>query len=379
MTNKEKYTAWVKTQEHLPVFMQPWWLDAVCAGKTWEVMLIERPKSEAAISQVNDTAMSYSETEQELTLEVGKEGESKENGGSVNSGIEIGSGDNGGIENGSEEDKEIVAAMPYLFRKKMWMKWILMPQQTQIGGLWLDENYHFTPEELTSICEEAANELAEKKLHYYYQHFPVGSPCPEIFKSLGFKVKERVTYRLEDLSDLDKVIDKFSRNKKRQLQKALSLHATTDLTAEEFYTFHQQCLEQQHKQISYSREFFLVLERKSSRMNQSQIIAIRTADGDLRAAGYIAWDNDYAHYIIAAEDENFKNNGAMALLVLECIKAARKQGVAFDFEGSMIRGVAQHFKQFGSTPAKYYSVEKYYKWWFRFAVWFNFATTWKKR
>ena len=324
MTNKEKYADWVQTQTHLPVFMQPWWLDAVCAGKEWDVIIIE------------DSIQTADST-------------------------------------------QIVAAMPYLFRKKWWLKWVLMPQQTQIGGLWLDEQHEFTPEELTSVCEEVAKQLKELKLHYYYQHFPVNSPCPEIFKSLGFKVKERVTYRLDDLSDLDKVIDNFSRNKKRQLQKALSLHATKDLTAEEFYTFHQQCLEQQRKKISYSREFFLVLERKSNRMKQSNIIAIRTADGELRAAGYIVWDKDYAHYLIAAEDENFKNNGAMSLLVLECIKEARSRGVAFDFEGSMIRGVAQHFKQFGSSPATYYSVEKYYKWWFRLAIWFNLVTTRKKR
>jgi hypothetical protein len=53
--------------------------------------------------------------------------------------------------------------------------------------------------------------------------------------------------------------------------------------------------------------------------------------------------------------------------VLECIKLAREKGVAFDFEGSMIRGVANHYKQFGSTATQYWSVEKYYKWWFWFA------------
>ena len=321
MTNKEKYAEWVKTQEHLPIYLQPFWMDAVCAGKTWDVIL------------VHDA-----------------------NGDSEEEGVE-------------SENGDILAAMPYLLRQKGWMKWIIMPQQTQIGGLWLDEHYEF----------KVAKQLKDMKLHYYYQQFPIGSPCPEVFKSLKFKVKERVTYRLDDLTDLDKLIDDFSRNKKRQLQKALSLHAANDLTAEEFYVFHQQCLAQQKKKISYSREFLLVLEQKTRRLKQSEIIAIRTADGDLRAAGYLAWDNDYAHYIIAAEDENYKNNGAMALLVLECIKSARKHGVAFDFEGSMIRGVAQHFKQFGGVPAKYYSVEKYYRWWFRFAVLGNYLFTWKKR
>ena len=63
--------------------------------------------------------------------------------------------------------------------------------------------------------------------------------------------------------------------------------------------------------------------------------------------------------------------GAGALLVLEALKLAREKGVAFDFEGSMIRGVANHYKQFGSTPATYHSVERYYRWWFRLATIWN--------
>lgn len=349
MSNKELYTVWAQKQERLPVFMQPWWMDAVCAGKEWDVILVESKKSKTENGQatLSDESDSASDEHPSSTPSVSDEQTIKETG-----------------EVSKIEEETIVAAMPYLFRKKWWMRWILMPQQTQFGGLWLDERHEFTPEELTAVCEEAARQLEEKKLHYYYQQFPVGSPCPEIFKSLGFKVKERITYRLNDLSNLDNIIDNFSRNKKRQLQKALALHVSNDLTAEEFYAFHQNSLAQQRKKISYSREFFLVLERKANRNGQSQIVAIRDADEHLRAAGFLVWDKEYAHYLIAAEDETQKNNGAMALLVLECIKLARKKDVAFDFEGSMIRGVAQHFKQFGSSPAKYYSVEKYYKWWF---------------
>lgn len=29
----------------MPVFMQPWWMDAVCAGKEWDVLLVESQKS----------------------------------------------------------------------------------------------------------------------------------------------------------------------------------------------------------------------------------------------------------------------------------------------------------------------------------------------
>jgi hypothetical protein len=77
------------------------------------------------------------------------------------------------------------------------------------------------------------------------------------------------------------------------------------------------------------------------------------------------------YYLIPCYDPQYKSSGASALLVLEAIKLAQRLGVAFDFEGSMIKGIANHYKQFGSTATYYYSVEKYYKWYFWFANLYN--------
>ena len=68
MTNKERYTEWAAVQEYLPLTMQPWWMEAVCAGKEWDVLLAEN------------------------------------------------------------EQGEIMGAMPYLIRKRMGMRFIVMPQ-----------------------------------------------------------------------------------------------------------------------------------------------------------------------------------------------------------------------------------------------------------
>ena len=77
MSNKERYTEWVAEQEYVPLTMQPWWMDAVCAGKEWDVLLA------------------------------------------------------------TNEDDHIVGAMPYLLRKRAWFKYIIMPQMTQTGGIWV--------------------------------------------------------------------------------------------------------------------------------------------------------------------------------------------------------------------------------------------------
>ena len=334
MTNKEIYRDFCQNTPELPIFMQDWWLDAVCAGKQWDVLLCVESADGSHV------------------LSVGEQDVQRE---------------------------RIVAVLPYLIRKRAWMRYIIMPQMTQIGGAWLREDVAHDVQKVEAIGQTLVQQLSALHLDYYYQHYPIDSPLVEYLRLQGFKVKERVTYRIEDLSNLDAVINAFSKNKKRQLQKALSLHADYNLNIEDFYRFHMDCLHQQGKAISYSREFLLVLERKTKRLSQSQVLAIRNADEQLLAAAFLVWDKHSMYYLIPCYSPLHKDAGASALLVLEAIKLARKLGVAFDFEGSMIRGVAQHYKQFGSTPTTYYSVEKYYHWWFWFANAYNWFRERKMR
>ena len=334
MTNKEIYREFCQNTPELPIFMHDWWLDAVCAGKQWDVLLCVE----------------------------------------LDNGYRV-------LDNGAQvvENERIVAVLPYLLRKRAWMRYVLMPQMTQMGGIWLSECVRDDAQAVKQICALFGEALQALRLSYYYQHYPLHSTAPQYMQELGFKLKKRVTYRIEDLSDLDSVINSFSKNKKRQLQKALSLHVDYSLNIEDFYRFHQDCLQQQGKVIRYTREFLLVLDRKTKRLNQSQILAIRNANEQLLAAAFLVWDKHNMYYLIPCYSPLHKDSGASALLVLEAIKLARKQGVAFDFEGSMIRGVAQHYKQFGSTPTTYYSVEKYYHWWFWFANAYNWFRERKMR
>lgn len=323
---KEQYCEWVQTEPDLPLFMQPWWLDAVCAGKEWNVFLYRDETSGA-----------------------------------------------------------VLAALPYLDRKRMGMRFVTIPQMTQVGGLWLSHSLVNASGDvqdvalIEKICQYMAAQLQEKKLCYYYQQFPINSPAPEFFEKLGFRIRKRVTYRVDDLSDLDKVIDSFSKNKRRQLQKALSLHVERGLNPEQFYRFHSRCMSEQKKVVTYAREFLLVLQRKSSRLDKGEIIGICNADGELYAAAFLAWDNHYLYYLMPCYSVAHKESGAGALLALESMKLAREKHVAFDFEGSMHRGIANHYKQFGSKAYTYMSVSKIYKWYFVFALIFNWFRNLKYR
>ena len=316
MTKKERYIEWAGQQDYVPIFMMPWWLDAVCAGKEWDVLLAE------------------------------------------------------------DEKGEILGAMPYLLRKRAWFKYIIMPQQTQIGGIWVTPEITADRWKTAEVCRNIKEQLDTMGLAYYYQQYLPGSLCVDAMRALGFKTKERITYRMLDLSDLDAVIDSFSKNKKRQLQKALSLHAEHTMEIEDFYRFHAQCLAARKRRISYSREFLLVLERKARRLKQCEVLSICNADGLVLAAAFLVWDKNYLYFLIPTYNPAFADSGAGSLLVLEAMKLARDKHVLFDFEGSMERGTARHYKQFGPVPVTYFSVEKYYKPIFSLAIWFQKLREW---
>ena len=293
MTTKERYVVWAAEQKDLPIFLQPWWMEAVCAGKEWDVLLAE-----------NDQG-------------------------------------------------EIMGAMPYLIRKRMGMRFIVMPQMTQIGGIWVAQQYTDDQCQVVEICRMLTEQLDSLHLAYYYQQYAPKSLCVEPMQALGFKARERVTYRINDLSDLNALISRFSKNKKRQLQKALALHADYTMSPEDFYRFHAACMAEQRKAITYSREFFLVLERKLHCLNQCAIIAIKDADNHTHAAAFLAWDTRVMYYLISDYTPEGKVNGARELLKLEAIKAARQQEVCIDFF------TPRFGKSFAAVPETYWAVWKY--------------------
>lgn len=301
-SSKELYCDWATTQESLPIFMQPWWMDAVCAGKEWDVILVH-------------------------------------------------------------QDGRIIAAMPYLIRKK-WgglLRFILMPPQTQINGVWMELGA-----DAPYVAREIAKQIDALKIDYYYQQFPHHSPIPRLLGEQGFMVKERVTYRIEDVSDMETIVRHMSKNKTRQLKHAEEQGLTIDrnVDAEQFYRMHKQLLERRGKNIRYSREFLLVLERKTRRLGQSQILIVRNREGEACAGVYLVWDPKSMYYLIPFFNSDHKDSGAGTLIALEAIKLAHEKGLHFDFEGSMVHSIANHYRQMGGDPTIYCSVEKYFRWWF---------------
>ena len=269
---------------------------------------------------------------------------------------------------------EVIAGMPCLVRERVGMRFVVMPQQTQIGGRWLqDEDC-----QVQEIAEEITKALREKHLDYYYQHFPIGSPLPEELKKRGFSIRKHTTYRIEDLRDLESVRQGYSENKKRQIRKAANLELV-ELKPERFYLFHKKCLKDQGKVIAYTEAFFRSLDTACEAHEARKILGLQDEGGALHAAVYLVYDSNTCYFLIPCYAPQFGSSGAGARIVDEAVRFASEHSKVFDFEGSMIPGVANHYAQFGSTPAYFYEVEKVYNPLFRVVKKVYHLMTRKKR
>lgn len=241
----------------------------------------------------------------------------------------------------------VVGGLPYIDCVKARFRYALPPQFTQIAHL--------------SDIDTFIAEFKNQKFSYFYQQI-AGVTTDDIKKLSNnkFIVKERITYRINDLSNIEIIRKKFSENKRRQLKRAEQAEIKLDinLNVDEFFAFHKLCLKKRNLTINYSKQLLQSVHDTATAHNQCQILATRNTQNEITAAVFLVWDKNVCYYLIPTYDIDYTKTGSMAWLTLEAIRFAQSKSKIFDFEGSMIPSIANSYQQFGGKPYKYYSIEK---------------------
>lgn len=302
MISKELYRTICEQSNSIPLFMQAWWLDASTApdNKEWDIILCE-------------------------------------------------------------EKGKITGTLPYHLLKRWGIKFILKPQLTQYGGVWIDYPKETKPYKRYSfekrVMDNLIDQLEAMKWTFYEQKFHHSFKNWQPFYWRGFRQTTRYTYQIKDLSDLKKVFDNFSYAKQKHIKKD-NLLIDFSLDVNEFYDFHKRCLQGKNTEINYSRALFLSLYNETVKRGQGKIIAVKDENQQLHAALFFVWDKHSAYALISAINPQFKSSGASTKMFWEAIKFVSDKTKIFDFEGSMIKGVAQSFQQFGAEQVPYFTIKR---------------------
>jgi lipid II:glycine glycyltransferase (peptidoglycan interpeptide bridge formation enzyme) len=307
MTAKEKYRLFCQTEQELPLFVQDWYLDAVCQDGFWDVALVEK------------------------------------------------------------KDR-ILASLPFFVKKKLGFTYITMPPMVKTMGPYLIpevrelKNSH-------RFYQQLIDQLP--KVDGFKQDFHPALTNWLPFYWKGYQQTTRYTYTLDvtNLDQVyDELNRNMKRNiKKAAAQLSIETHHSLDT----FYRINQMSFDRQGVNIPYSFNFLQKHDRALEKNNARQMLFAVDEQGRIHSAAYLVWDKTTAYYHLSGDDPELRNSGAGILLIWEAIKYTHEQLrlPRFDFEGSMIENIEAIRRQFGARQEPYFRVWKYHSLFYKWLDW----------
>jgi len=305
-SNKSEYIDFCERHPEVPLFLQPWWLNAVTEpdGKKWDVFFARNKQS------------------------------------------------------------EIEAVFPFLYGSKFGLRYALTPQLTQYTGVWIvDKEGESVTERLSrekKLQNDIISQIESLKLSFFDVRFPLTYTYWSPFYWAGYHQETRYTYRINDLSSIEQVFAKFDATKQNKIRKAQEAGITIDftMTADELYNLQCIQLDERGSKDVLSRELVRSVVNRSREREQGLIARAKDNKGNTHSAIFVPWDNHSAYDLITAIHPNYRSSGASTLMVWEAMKHLSKTIKTWDFEGSMIEPVESSFRQFGGVPTPYFAIHK---------------------
>jgi hypothetical protein len=137
-----------------------------------------------------------------------------------------------------------------------------------------------------------------------------------------------------------------TRNAIRRSQDLLQVSRSLDIA--QFVEFYEANLQRAGKSMTPERQRMQKI-LKAAVANEAGIsLLCRTAGGELAAAIFIVWNDQYCHYLLSTRDERIACNGAVSLLLWNALQLAGQMNRGFDFDGFGTNGAANFLRQFGA-------------------------------
>jgi hypothetical protein len=255
---------------------------------------------------------------------------------------------------------EVVARLPYAYRRRLGMTVIAQPPFTQTLGPWLapsDGKYSRRLDTEMKLLGQLLELLPPYQ--YFRQCFATALTNWLPFHWAGFRATVKYTYRIEDLSDLDRVRQGFQEHVRRGIKKAGNvLEVDHDLPLDELLRLDAETYARQGLPAPYTQEAVRRLDAACAMRGARRVLGAVDSQGRTHAALYVVWDAKAFYALIAARDAQLQAPGANTLLYWEAIRLASEVSRVFDFEGSMMRPIEHYFRGFGGHQTPYFCVWK---------------------
>lgn len=297
MPDKATYLRLKPIHPLLPLFFQPWWLDAVC--KNWEIAI-------------------------------------------------------------GEKAGQAVVVFPYQIEKKAGLTLLRNPPLTPyLGPFFLLQ--HEDPRAQWDLEEKTLEALWQQFPKWDFFQFTCIPGFRNFlpFHQKGFSNTGRLTYYLE-LQQPEAMlfghIHSRRRNYIRKAEKEITVEAESHPDVELLVSWQRQAFAQKKQACPHSAVLAERVIRAAEQHTASLFLTAKDRSGRPLAMLWTPFDREKAYHLLSAYNPQQPVKGVMDLLTWTAIKAARQRGQKiYDFEGSMDPGIESFFRKFGGERKTYLS------------------------
>lgn len=287
---------------YVPIYSQPWWMDAVCGPESWDVWLHE----------------------------------------------------SGGV---------VDAAMPYYLEEREYGLYITKAPLTQNNGIIFRHPKGAGPiarakfeERVINAADEFVCSLGlavyEQQYHWSFENW-----LP--FRWRGYTAIPRYTYMVEDTSDLDTMWKNMDKKCRRLVLKGQENgELDPDIGFDEFWDEHAKVFGKQGLSVPFSRELFCRLYKATQEHGCGQFLCMREQNGHVASLVFEVWDERSMYSLVGGSIPEFSQLETYHAVRWEAMRMAHKKGLMFDFEGSVIRRIAHSVRGYGAVPKPYFRIRK---------------------
>ena len=259
-----------------------------------------------------------------------------------------------------ERHGEIAARLSYVRKQKLGLTVLTQPPLTRFVGPWLRQSTGKYEKQLGTERELMGALIEQLPSFDVYR----GNFAPAVtnwlpFYWAGFEATIRYTYRLDDLSDPDKLwagLGSNVRGRIRRAQKGVEIH--TDVCLDDVLRINRKLLEARGLSVQFSDELGHRLDQACREREARQVVAAVDAQGRVQAALYLVNDATTSYLLYGGTDPDFLSTGVNSLVVWGAIRRASERSQRFDFLGSMIESVERVNRAFGARQVPYFFVTR---------------------
>lgn len=297
--NKGEYKKICETHAGLPLFLQHWWLDEVCAD--WDVAIVHN-------------------------------------------------GDN------------VAGVWPYQTEKKAGITILRNPVLTPYLGPHIFYPSDLKASKRDNFEHETIKALFGKLpvAKVWSVALQPGIKQIGLFKEKEFDLQTKQTFIIDLSAGEETVFSNLNEDHRRNIRKAeKEMIITADASAiVQLYEFQKATLDSKQVGMFYSlRQMQSLL--KACEQRQATALWVAKKENEVQAIVWQVWDAHTAYYFMGSKNPQANNKKALTALLWHAIKHSLQLGKkAFDFEGSMDPGVEQFFRNFGGSRELYLVLKK---------------------